>query len=606
MPAPPCTHVRKRDGRLVPFDLAKLTASLEAAARACGCENGFYAQELAEAVMLHLSHACGGDPPETSAVAAAVEHVLTDLNYHRVARAYRAYREQREQQRTRCTVIKPAQPSLFSDELAPHLTVMHSGHSSPWQRSRIVQALMREAHVGRAVAEEIARSVEEKLLASDLRRITTTLIRALTDNELLQRGYTSALLQRSAVTVPFQDVDQLLRHAPDELVTSLGREVLHPYVLSRVYSDDVADAHRRGVIDLGGLDHPLSTYRVASAVPPTADLAALAAELHVWVQRASAACISHVVLHISEETPPASLRQLIELLSGTTRGWRAPWHLTLVLSPFVVMACAELSEDLQAAPECELWCCGETADVHTTVTALLALYRRGWSIAWHPSAAPPPAAQLITINLPQAVYRARQPDLDAVIEELYRSVDIAAHAHRQFRLFQRDHARSLASHPGVLTCLGWDEAVGVLSGSNVFDSDDSLKCARVLLGVIHDAVASVTRALELPLSFRMDERALCGRRFARLDHALFPELFGFLPLHTDALAEVIPPYRPLELALRGQPVASVTHACQQLQRYTADNVVRLNPHGLETSDLLPYALALADARCGFAIAGAQA
>jgi len=606
MPPTPCTHVRKRDGRLVPFEPAKLCASIESAARACGYENGFFTRELADAVRLHVACQAADAPPDTVAVAAAVERVLEDLRYHDVARAYRDYRQQREEHRARCTVIKPTQPSLFAGELAPQVMVMHSGRTSAWERARIVQALQREAHLGRAVAEDIARSVEEKLLSSDLRRVTTTLIRALTDNELLARGYTSALHQRSSVTVPFHDIDHVLERAPDTLAEQLGREATRPYVLARVYSDDVADAHRRGMLDIGGLEHPLPQYRAVTAAPADADVAGMVEHVQLWTRRMANAGVAHLAVTIPDEAPRACVALAAQAWSAAARRLDDGHRVALAMSREQLGAHVDAVQSATPAPACELWCSGAAADARSLADMLHALHLRGWAVTWHPHARPAPAAQLITINMPQAVYRARRHDLDAVIEEVYRSVDVAAHAHRQFRQFQRAHGHADSAQPGVLTCIGVDEAVAVLTGSGMFDSVDGATCLRVLLGVIHDAMRSVASALELPLYVRVDEPAACGRRLASIDQALFPELFGFLPLQPDALAHVIPPYRPMQFALAGQPVQAVVAACHNLVRYAHDSVVRLDAAGVGPTGVQPYMHALIAAQCGFALAGARA
>ncbi len=602
MPPSPCTHLRKRDNRLVPFEPAKLCASIEAAARACGCDSGFFAREIADAVALHLAHASADAPPATAAVAEAVERVLHELRYHEVARAYHDYRQQRDDHRARCTVIKTTQPSLFPADLAPHLTVAYGSHHSPWERARIVHALEREARLGRAVAEDIARCVEEKILASDLRRVTTTLIRALTDNELLARGYTSALRQRSSVTVPFQDVERLLA-APDALAGQLGRDICRPYVMARVYSDDVADAHQRGMLELGGLDHPFSEHRAVCRLPDDTHAAAIAAHAYLWQQRLATAHTAELVVELPDDLGAAQYDTVLQIwhaaaaaLEGTAR------------VHFAVPAarCTEWSQRLPAiAPvrQCAVLVYGETADAHTLADIVSACHARGWQLAWLPGGLPAPAAQLITINMPQAVYRARGHDLDSVIEELYRGVDLAAHAHRQFRQFQRAHGRArAASHPGVLTCAGLDEAVAVLSGTGVFDSADSTKCLRVMLGVLHDGVRSIAHAQQLPVCLRMGESITCGQRLAAIDQALFPELFGFLPLSSDALEHVIPPYQPLRLALdTARPVQATIAAAQHVVRCVEQSVLPLEPGGLDAAGLHTCLHALISASCGFVL-----
>ena len=87
------THVKKRDGRLVPFEPAKLARSLHEAATTCEVQQSFFARELADAIAQHLALMPEGGVPTTDAIAASAEKVMGDLNYQEVADAYRAYRQ---------------------------------------------------------------------------------------------------------------------------------------------------------------------------------------------------------------------------------------------------------------------------------------------------------------------------------------------------------------------------------------------------------------------------------------------------------------------------------------------------------------------------------
>ena len=260
MAANALTHIKKRDGRVVPFDGAKLAASVRAAAAAVGAGDTVFAQEIAEAIALHFSHAAG-EPPTTETIAEAIERVLVETRHHATAHAYRAFRADREAGRARCQVVKPLQASLIDAEAAVLVSFDRGQRAAAWDRSRIVQALEREARISRSVAEDVARAVEAKLFGSDLRSVTTTLIRALTDNELLARGYTSALRQQSSITIPFDDITRLLQQDAAAAAATLGKQAILPYTLTRVYSDDVATAHQRGMFTIGGLTHPQAIYR---------------------------------------------------------------------------------------------------------------------------------------------------------------------------------------------------------------------------------------------------------------------------------------------------------------------------------------------------------
>ncbi len=87
MPVPP-TWVRKRDGRLVPFEADRISRALFAAAEDCGRPDAFLARELADVVLHFLSDEADGGAPTTGQVAETVVKVLRELKQHDLAAAF--------------------------------------------------------------------------------------------------------------------------------------------------------------------------------------------------------------------------------------------------------------------------------------------------------------------------------------------------------------------------------------------------------------------------------------------------------------------------------------------------------------------------------------
>jgi len=87
-------QVRKRDGRLVPFDAQKIALALQRA----GIASGEYGHEelalLQHGVLKVLAHRFCGAAPEVEQVQDVVEQTLIAANHLKTARAYIAYREQ--------------------------------------------------------------------------------------------------------------------------------------------------------------------------------------------------------------------------------------------------------------------------------------------------------------------------------------------------------------------------------------------------------------------------------------------------------------------------------------------------------------------------------
>ncbi len=91
--------VRKRDGRIVPFDRSRIENAIYKAARAVGNgESRAWAEQMAGKVIQRLEERCHGIP-EVEEIQDIVEEVLIASNNARVAKAYILYREQHSQAR---------------------------------------------------------------------------------------------------------------------------------------------------------------------------------------------------------------------------------------------------------------------------------------------------------------------------------------------------------------------------------------------------------------------------------------------------------------------------------------------------------------------------
>src|SRR5262245_5854834 len=83
----PFAWVRKRDGRLVPFEADKICQALFAAGESLGQPDAFLARELTDGVLHFLAAEAGGTPPTTSQIAELVVKVVRELGHPALARA---------------------------------------------------------------------------------------------------------------------------------------------------------------------------------------------------------------------------------------------------------------------------------------------------------------------------------------------------------------------------------------------------------------------------------------------------------------------------------------------------------------------------------------
>lgn len=166
-------------------------------------------------------------------------------------------------------------PSDLSRERITDLTLFvrtSSEEMSPWNRDRIVDALLRETSLDYESAVAISKEIEAFIFQSGLKCITTPLIRELVDTKLIEKGLEGVYRRHRRLGVPVYDVENLLfhsgkenaniPHSPEASNHILAELIKKEYALDEVFSQEVRDAHIRGDIHIHGLgfiDRPYST-----------------------------------------------------------------------------------------------------------------------------------------------------------------------------------------------------------------------------------------------------------------------------------------------------------------------------------------------------------
>ncbi len=150
------------------------------------------------------------------------------------------------------------------------LFVRSSGETiKGWDRSKIVEALVRETFIDRDTAEQISLEVQDVIMRGNIKVVTAPLVRELVDAKLIERGLESARKMHTRLGVPLYDVEQLIMyrnkenanvpHGPEATNLTLAEKIKKEYALMNVFSQEVADAHMNGAIhlhDLGFIDRP--------------------------------------------------------------------------------------------------------------------------------------------------------------------------------------------------------------------------------------------------------------------------------------------------------------------------------------------------------------
>lgn len=252
--------VRKRDGREVPFDQAKISDAIYRAAQSVGGGDPLLSEELASVVSMFIDKEWGERTPSIDDVSDLIEKVLVETGHTRTAKAYILERDRRARIRS---ALRVRHEDRDGRERLPRVDARNRATVGPWSKGKIVEALIVEAELEPQVAEEIAAEVERRIFSSGLTRVSTTMVRALVDNELFERGYERLLNRQQMIGMPRYDVDRMARSGvaegeadgvgPD---ASIIRSTWTQYSLDEIFPDDVVEAHLVGAIHVGGLGAP--------------------------------------------------------------------------------------------------------------------------------------------------------------------------------------------------------------------------------------------------------------------------------------------------------------------------------------------------------------
>lgn len=168
------------------------------------------------------------------------------------------------------SVIKNAVRESDATDIALMVSTTSKAEVNGWDRAKIVDSLILETGASAELAEELAETVEAKILESNFRRVTTSIIRELIDIELLERNLPLMHKKHSHLGLPMYDVEQIIfnaskensntTHNPESINLTLAETILKEFALRKVFSEDVGSAHMIGDIHLHDLGFIVRPY----------------------------------------------------------------------------------------------------------------------------------------------------------------------------------------------------------------------------------------------------------------------------------------------------------------------------------------------------------
>jgi anaerobic ribonucleoside-triphosphate reductase len=575
MPVRRIESVRKRDGRVVPYDEQKIAEAILRAARSVGHDNAAIGRDLASVVTMYLERYHERETPSSEEIQQLVEKILFDTGHAGIARAYIVHREKKG--RPGETAAPPAE-DLFPTNLLL-VDGATRGEVAPWGRDRISQALVKEAGLEEGPASEIAGAVEQKIFRLGQRRVSTTLIRELVNHELLARGYGSKLRRQIVVGLPKYDLGRLVgddetRIDPDGMCRTIGQTTLKQYALQEIFSRDVSDAHVEGRLHIHGLEEPLKLHALFPSVreirrtgvrvrgsaalsEPARDARTLTAQLSRLEADARRFVSGPVIFgHLSEaydqllwgadeERMAGEIEHLAAALEGAW-GWVHPEHRTAAgiaaLGRALVSVKAvgeELREFCRLASDRPMVFAFERGT--SSAGGTLVPGGAGCTGSWGAR------AQAVTVNLPQAFYRAEAgSDFYA---ELEASIDLAVKAHLQKRQLLRKFADRdsgtfgmgmgwVADGAGALAFDAFDFSVGLsglnesvkllLTGEEILGSDAGIRLALRIVSYVYFRLREEGARHGMRVALEDVDEDEAGDRFGRIDGQMYARARGIL------------------------------------------------------------------------------
>jgi len=158
-----------------------------------------------------------------------------------------------------------------STDISLMVSTISEGLASAWDKDRIAKALVKEIRLSKKEAKEIANIIEKKVFSSGIKTISVSLIRELVNNELFIRGYQNKLERQEILGMPVYNLNKLIfsktnensniaYNNPEAVNLAIAETSLKQYALKQIFSDDVADAHLKGILHLHNLGFPVRVY----------------------------------------------------------------------------------------------------------------------------------------------------------------------------------------------------------------------------------------------------------------------------------------------------------------------------------------------------------
>ncbi|ACX71999.1 anaerobic ribonucleoside-triphosphate reductase [Methanocaldococcus vulcanius M7] len=135
----------------------------------------------------------------------------------------------------------------------------------PFDKEKIVKALVKEAGADKKIAQKIADEVELELKKLNVKYLTAPMIREIVNAKLLEYGFEELRHKHTRLGMPIYDITKLLKmgsrenanlmYNPESIHKWVADETMKQYALLAIFPKHIADAHIKGDIHLHDLEY---------------------------------------------------------------------------------------------------------------------------------------------------------------------------------------------------------------------------------------------------------------------------------------------------------------------------------------------------------------
>jgi ribonucleoside-triphosphate reductase len=266
--------IKKRDGKVAPFNIERIKAAIYKAAYTIGGRDEEKAVDVANDVARRLNNefTLKNRIPNVDDSNAVCVAVLREKGFDRTADKFESYALDRNRvRRSGLTVKKKAGKTDITDQMLLVQSITNET-IEPFDRSKLAQALEKEYQLTPDLSAMIAKETENNAYELSekygTKSFDTQFLRRIAESHLSMMGIP---LKNSALAMPLSTIESLVignskensnitSNNPEAVNLGIAEYVLKQYNLRKVFTEEVSEAHNNGVVHIHDLGYPQRVY----------------------------------------------------------------------------------------------------------------------------------------------------------------------------------------------------------------------------------------------------------------------------------------------------------------------------------------------------------